>query len=264
MNETLSEYKLLAEQGGAFSLADYAVIEFSGEEWKEWLQGQITNDMKLLTPEMPIDFCMCKPTGQIIAPGTLHLVNGKGWMIVPLSCAPTVLLRVEQMVILEECFAEILETQLVHFIPGLEGLPATRSLWTGRDVSQHYEGEFLSDETFRLASLEAKIPLWGFDIGETNFPAEMGEAFEKANMSYTKGCYTGQEINHRLHSRGHTNKTWDVFVAAHHYDVGHELHDEDGNKIGTVTRSSEHPDHGWLVGAFVRNESLPVLPRFQP
>jgi folate-binding protein YgfZ len=264
MNETFSEYKQLSEQGGAFSLADYAVIEFSGDEWREWLQGQITNDLRLLTADHPIDFCMCKPTGQIIAPGTLHLVNGKGWMIVPLSCSPAVLLRVEQMVILEECFADILETELIHVIPGLDGLPATRTKWTGRDVSQVYDGQLFSDETFRLATLEARTPLWGFDIFDTNFPAEMGAEFEKANMSYTKGCYTGQEINHRLHSRGHTNKTWDVFVGGHHHEVGQELHDDAGNKVGSVTRSSEHPEHGWLVGALVRNDGVPVLPRFQP
>lgn len=123
MSQAFSEYKLLSDQGGAFSLDDYAVIEFTGEEWREWLQGQITNDIRLLTADSPIAFCLCKPTGQILAPGTIHLVNGKGWMVVPLVCAPAVLLRVEQMVILEDCFAEILESTLTHIIPGTVGLP---------------------------------------------------------------------------------------------------------------------------------------------
>lgn len=261
MDQTFSEYKLLYEQGGAFSLEDYAVIEFTGSEWREWLQGQITNDIRLLTPENPIAFCLCKPTGQIIAPGTLHLVNEKGWMIVPLSCAPSVLLRVEQMVITEECFAEILETQLMHVIPGIDGLRTARTLWEGQDAVEPYVGELFSEDTFLLASLDAKIPLWGFDISESNFPAEMGPKFEAATMSYTKGCYTGQEINHRLHSRGHTNKTWDVFLSAEEMASGQDVTDRDGNKIGTVTRSSQRPDHGWLVGAFVKNGTEPVLER---
>jgi folate-binding protein YgfZ len=264
MSQTFSEYKLLSSQGGAFSLDDYAVIEFSGEEWKDWLQGQITNDIRLLTSDNPLSFCLCKPTGQILAPGVLHLVNGKGWMIVPLVCAPVVLARVEQMVILEECFAEILETELVHMIPGTDGLPAKRTKWVGRDSTSPFEGDLLSRETFLLASLEAKIPLWGYDISELNFPAELGPEFESANMSYTKGCYTGQEINHRLHSRGHTNKTWDVFLSTEPHHVGQELTDSANNKVGTVTRIIEHPDHGWLVGAFVRNGTAPVLTRFQP
>jgi folate-binding protein YgfZ len=257
------DYKLLGEQGGAFSLDDYAVIEFTGDDWKDWLQGQITNDIRLLSSDNPIQFCLCKPTGQILAPGILHQVNGKGWMVVPLVCAPAVLLRVEQMVILEECFADILETQLVHVIPGTSGLPVTRTRWQGRDTDEIYDGGLLSEETFLLASMDAKIPIWGFDISESNFPAEMGEAFEAATMSYTKGCYTGQEVNHRLHSRGHTNKTWEVFVSAHQIPDGHELIGADGNKVGTVTRSVAHPDHGWLVAAFAKNGTEPVLPRYE-
>ena len=75
MDQTFLDYKLLGEQGGAFSLDDYAFIEFSGEEWKEWLQGQITNDIRLLAPENPIQFCLCKPTGQILAPGIRHRID---------------------------------------------------------------------------------------------------------------------------------------------------------------------------------------------
>ena len=264
MDQTFLEYKLLNEQGGAFSLEDYAIIEFTGDEWREWLQGQITNDIRLLSNDNPLHFCLCKPTGQILAPGTLHLVNGKGWMIVPLSCSPQVLLRVEQMVILEECYADILETQLTHVIPGTTGFDATRTRWPGKDAVEPYDGELFSNQTFLLASMEAKIPLWGFDITESNFPAEMGAEYEAANMSYTKGCYTGQEVNHRLHSRGHTNKTWDVFISPHHIADGHELHDSEGNKVGTVTRSVEQPEYGWLVAAFVKNGTEPVLQRYQP
>ena len=261
MEQTFSEYKLLGEQGGAFSLEDYAVIEFTGSEWKDWLQGQITNDIRLLTPENPISFCLCKPTGQILAPGILHLVNEKGWMIVPLSCAPNVLLRVEQMVIIEECFAEILETQLMHVIPGIDGLRSTRTRWEGQDSVEPVPGELFSEATLLLATLDAKIPLWGFDISESNFPAEMGPEFEAANMSYTKGCYTGQEINHRLFSRGHTNKTWDVYLSEHEMANDQDVLDREGTKVGTVTRSSPHPEHGWLVGAFVKNGAEPTLER---
>ena len=264
MSQAFSEYKLLSDQGGAFSLDDYAVIEFTGEEWREWLQGQITNDIRLLTADSPIAFCLCKPTGQILAPGMIHLVNGKGWMVVPLVCAPAVLLRVEQMVILEDCFAEILESTLTHIIPGTVGLPATRTKWPGRDSFDSYDGETFSNDVFQLAALAAKIPLWGYDISEVNFPAEMGPNFEAATMSYTKGCYTGQEINHRLHSRGHTNKTWDVFLASEYQETGKDVLDHDGTKVGTVTRSAQLSDDTWLVGAFVRNGTTPVLAQYQP
>ena len=41
--------------------------------------------------------------------------------------------------------------------------------------------------------------LWGVDYGEENFPQELGD---EAAVSYTKGCYLGQEVVARIHYRG--------------------------------------------------------------
>ena len=264
MDQTSSDYELLRHEGGVFSLKDYTVIEFDGSEWREWLQGQISNDIRLLTADNPISFCLCKPTGQILAPGDLHLVNDKGWMIVPAACVPAVMQRVDQMVILEDCTATVLEVPLHHVLLGGQGLPSKRTLWPGHDIVTPYDGPVMESHVLELASLEASIPLWGFDISDTNFPAEMGPKFEAKTMSYTKGCYTGQEINHRLHSRGHTNKTWGVYLAEHQLAKGADVTDAEGNKVGTVTRTMIHPEAGWLVGAFVKNGTVPTLEQFKP
>lgn len=264
MDQTFSDYELLRHDGGVFSLKDYALVQFEGDDWREWLQGQITNDIRLLTQEHPISLCLCKPTGQILAPGDLHLVNGKGWMIVPRACLSALMQRVDQMVILEDCVATVLDLPLYHVILSQEGLPSKRTLWPGCDIASAYDGPIMGQSTLELASLEAGIPLWGLDMTPSNFPAEMGEAFEHKVMSYTKGCYTGQEVNHRLHSRGHTNKTWDVYYSDRELAKGSDVLDLDGNKIGTVTRSAIHPEAGWLVGAFVKNGTTPTLVRYEP
>ncbi|MBI1332851.1 MAG: hypothetical protein GC165_08225 [Armatimonadetes bacterium] len=264
MNQTSSDYELLRHEGGVFRLENCALVEFDGTEWREWLQGQITNDMRELAENRPISFCLCKPTGQILATGDLHLVDGKGWMIVPAPCVPAILQRVEQMVILEDCTARVLDEPLFHVLLGGKGLPAKRTLWPGHDVVGPCQGRTMSLEVLELASLEASLPLWGLDIDESNFPAEMGPKFEQMVMSYTKGCYTGQEVNHRIHSRGHTNKTWAVYQSLEEMAKGSDLVDTDGNKVGTVTRSALHPQAGWLVGAFAKNGTTPALDRFKP
>ena len=48
--------------------------------------------------------------------------------------------------------------------------------------------------------MEAGIPLYGVDIDEENLPAETGQ-FDRT-VSFTKGCYLGQEIVERMRSRG--------------------------------------------------------------
>jgi folate-binding protein YgfZ len=58
---------------------------------------------------------------------------------------------------------------------------------------------FAAVETLRV---EAGVPRYGADFDEANFPQETG--FEDA-ISYTKGCYLGQEIVARIHYRGGVN-----------------------------------------------------------
>lgn len=198
-------------------------LQFSGDDWREWLQGQLTQDVRLLSEDHPlIEFCLCKPTGQMLCHGTLAAT---GLMSVPTQCVQVVLDRVGLMVILEDCYVERL-------------------------------GEF----DFEQDDLK---PIWSVDMTESNFPAEMGPEFEAAVISYTKGCYTGQEINHRLHARGHTNKTWQWLVADRHMEPGESILDAAGTKIGTVTRSLERSGT-WLAAAFIKNGTTPVQPLYQP
>jgi folate-binding protein YgfZ len=48
------------------------------------------------------------------------------------------------------------------------------------------------------------VPWFGYDFGEKQIPHEAG--LENSHISYTKGCYTGQEIVERVRSRGHVNR----------------------------------------------------------
>lgn len=55
---------------------------------------------------------------------------------------------------------------------------------------------------FEVLRLEAGLPRYGADFGEAHFPQETG--LEDA-VSYTKGCYLGQEVVARIHYRGRVN-----------------------------------------------------------
>ncbi len=57
----------------------------------------------------------------------------------------------------------------------------------------------LSAEQTELLRIEAFLPLYGVDVSDRNFPAEA--RLERA-VSYTKGCFIGQEIVARIRSRG--------------------------------------------------------------
>ena len=61
------------------------------------------------------------------------------------------------------------------------------------------------DEEAERARIEAGVPAWGKEIDESILPAEAG--LDATHISFTKGCYPGQEPVARLRYRGHANRT---------------------------------------------------------
>jgi len=59
-------------------------------------------------------------------------------------------------------------------------------------------------EALNSLRIEAGIPRYGIDMDESNFPMEAG--LETRAISYTKGCYIGQETIARADAQGHMNK----------------------------------------------------------
>jgi tRNA-modifying protein YgfZ len=60
--------------------------------------------------------------------------------------------------------------------------------------------------------IEAGTPAWGRELDETVLPAEAG--LDETHISFTKGCYPGQEPIARLHYRGHPNRRLRVLEVA--------------------------------------------------
>ncbi len=95
---------------------------------------------------------------------------------------------------------------------------------------------------FNAARVEAGRPLLGIDFDETALPAETGPALDRA-VSFTKGCYPGQEIVARMHARGAVSRR---IVGVKMSDdslpmAGAPLTDDGGDTVGGVTSSTVSP-----------------------
>ena len=78
-------------------------------------------------------------------------------------------------------------------------------LWTTLSAAVRARGGGpIGYHTLNSLRLEAGIPWFGADFDERQIPHEA--ALENSHISYTKGCYTGQEIVERVRSRGHVNR----------------------------------------------------------
>jgi folate-binding protein YgfZ len=106
--------------------------------------------------------------------------------------------------------------------------------------------------------LEAGIPWFGYDFGEKQIPHEAG--LENSHISYTKGCYTGQEIVERVRSRGQVNRVRALFkLSGSNLPIAETPIIFAGKEIGFVTRAAYSPvsQSNIAMGYIRREQSAP-------
>ena len=109
-----------------------------------------------------------------------------------------------------------------------------------------------------IARVEAGRPEWGIDIDDTTIPQEAN--FDELDaISYTKGCYIGQEVVARVHFRGHVNRHLRGLRApvGDAPPTGAQLFDDAGNHVGDVRSSVASPRLGGIALGMVRREVEP-------
>src|SRR5437868_4054269 len=99
---TLHAYSLLREACGLLSVNDSGLLRMAGEDRKLWLQGQCTNDLRNLQPGASLQFCVCFPTGQLLANCRVYALPDAFLIVAPRSAVPALLERAESMIILED------------------------------------------------------------------------------------------------------------------------------------------------------------------
>ena len=108
-----------------------------------------------------------------------------------------------------------------------------------------------------IARVEAGRPEWGIDMDDSTIPQEAN--FDELHaISYTKGCYVGQETVARVHFRGHVNRLLrGLMVSNGSVPRGAALVDAQAKPIGDVRSTALSPRLGSIALAMVRREIEP-------
>lgn len=291
--QALRDYDRLRDDCGLVDLPGLGLVAMTGDDRKGWLQGQATNNVRRFESGNSVAFCFTSPTGQIISIVDAWAVHDRFLMTCARETVGAVLHRIESMVVLEDVEAtnagehySLLSIQgpsasrrLSEYLtlPSLDAgesrlddvpvycLRSDRTGLGGWDVWLPKEAvdarrkleqafEPIGGEAYNIARLEAGVPLFGLDATERTLPPELGAAFEARHVSYNKGCYVGQEVLMRIHSRGHTNRTWVGLVAEAPLEVGGQVSHPSRADAGNVTSAAFSPDYGHIGAAMVRNE----------
>lgn len=141
-------------------------------------------------------------------------------------------------------------------VPGFEVIASPERVATLRAA---LEAQGLRDaDAAEVESLriERGLPRFGVEMDAETIPQEANLDALGA-ISFTKGCYTGQEVVARIHFRGHVNRHLRWLRSEQPLAKGAVVVDAEGKEVGDVRSSTVSAERGPLAIAMVRREVVP-------
>ena len=283
---------MLTESCGLLDRSERGKLALSGRDAASFLQGQVTNDVERLVEGEGCYAAFLTPKGKML--GDLRVLFADGELL--LDTERVALQDLFNMIrrfsigydvelekrTLERGLLTLIGPDVDHVV-GTGELPATehshrpiildgidarairtdsgidllclaaetetvRSALTGRGAVP------VSEEAAECLRIERGRPLYGVDLDDTVIPQEAG--LNERAVSFTKGCYVGQETVARLHYRGKPNRHLRGVRLSASYPPGTELLLGD-RIVGRLTSVVESPRFGPIGLALVRREAEP-------
>jgi tRNA-modifying protein YgfZ len=203
-------------------------VRVAGADAEEFLQRMLSNDVT----QAPCPALLLTPRARVIAPLTVVRRGPEDFLLLtepglgePVRSA---LLRARFAAKVEIAPEE--HSSVVVFGEG-EGIPSFEFGDPGVEIlDAELEPTLVGGELERMR-IEAKVPAWGKEVDDSILPAEAG--LDETHISFSKGCYPGQEPIARLRHRGKVNRSLRV-LEADSAEPGDEIHHDD-KVVGRVT-----------------------------
>ena len=224
-------------------------VRVAGPDAADYLQRMVSNDVEALRVGGSCPALLLTAKARLIAPVVVWRRGEEDFLVLTEpDLGEQVRAHLTRMRLRARCDIEPEEHTSVLVFGGGDidtGFPgACESLDSG------LEPTLATDEVERRR-IEARVPRWGHELDERVLPAEAG--LEATHISFSKGCYPGQEPIARLHFRGKANRGLRVLelhdVPAYDAELVH-----DGKVVGRVTSAARRPDGSVVALAYVRAE----------
>ncbi len=225
-------------------------VRVAGPGAEDYLNRMVSNDVAALGPGESCEALLLTPKARVIAPLVVLRRSHDDFLLLTESKLGE-RVRTELLRTRFAAKAEIeLEEHISHVVFGGEGVPTHDYGEAAAEVlDADLEPNITADE-LELLRIQAGTAAWGKEIDDRVLPAEAG--LTDRAVSFTKGCYPGQEPVARLHYRGHANRGLRVLTLAELPEADSELSYE-GKSVGRIT-SAAPTGEGAVALAYVRRE----------
>jgi folate-binding protein YgfZ len=286
------DYQTLTTGCGLVDRSDRGKLALTGAAAKEFLQGQLTNDTSSLTPGGGLYAAFLTQKGKM--QGDVRLLDAGSELLLDtervalqdlfnmirsfslghdvqlhkrtLESGLLSLIGPESRALLQEAGVDLPEAEHSHVTLTVGGA-VVRTIRTdlGTDLlfaSEDHDAVLtaalaagavaVSEAAAECLRIESGRPRYGVDLDESVIPQEAG--LNARAVSFTKGCYVGQETVARLFYKGKPNRELRGLRSAEQLAPGTALRFAD-REVGTVTSSAVSPRLGPVALALVRREA---------
>ncbi len=233
-------------------LTDRQVVEVCGADAASFLQGQLSQDVAALADGGSAWTFVLQPDGKVAVWARLiRLAEDRYVLDVDAGAAEALVARLERFKLRVDVTVAVLHWHVVALRGPGSGAVDTTDLVTAAPEWPGIEGLDLlgpavgvpdgvrecSLDAYEAVRVEAGVPAMGAELTDRTIPAE-ADVVERS-VSFTKGCYTGQELTARIDSRGGNvpRHLRGLVVDGPEPPVGAEVV-IDGDVVGTVTSAA--------------------------
>lgn len=239
------------------------VLRVTGPQATEFLQGQLSQDVAAIASGTSALSFLLQPTGKVDAWFRIGPITDGFVIEVAQGFGPSVTQRLERFKLRTKVDIELAVAPWTHRAarasrqvgPGPEMLaPAVAGLAFA--VGDHLPT--VGADAYEAVRIECGVPAMGAELTDDTIPAEVGQWVIDASVSFTKGCYTGQELVARIDSRGGNvpRPVRGVVVEGDVPPIGAEVLVA-GEVVGQLTSVARSPELGSVALA-------PIARRVEP
>jgi tRNA-modifying protein YgfZ len=279
-----TDYERLREGVGLVDRSARGKLRLTGAEAADYLQGQVTNDVEALAPGTGCYAALLNHKGKMLA--DMRVLRGEDFIWIdtepeglPALARNAGMFSIGRDVRHEDVSGAYAILSLIgpgarakldnpppdaehSFTEGERGLYVATDLGVdvicpATDAAAAREAlgvERVSEEAAECLRIESGRPRFSIDVGTDTIPQEAG--LNERAVSFTKGCYVGQETVARLHYKGKPNRHLRGLRLEESVRRGDEIRLGE-RVVGEVGSAAVSPAHGPIALAVIRREAEP-------
>jgi folate-binding protein YgfZ len=236
-------------------LDNRALLKVSGSDAESFLQSQLTNDIFQITPNKIQINAYCQHQGKIMAILWVFIRNDNFYLSFPEDLKGIVLSKLNMFKLMSKVEIEDYSLKLKQY--GLIDEKYNESMNIKKNLSLLTTREML-DTTgsicqWEKACIDNSLPEIYRDTSEQFIPQALNLDVNEIGVSFTKGCYPGQEVVARMHYLGKPKRRLFLFSSKCEATIGDSINVKNSKSLkpsGTILRVAKIGGNYYSLGTF--------------